>query len=79
MQCHNTKPAQISSGTDAKTVPAFKIKGNRTNTLILANRQESNIPIFTVFKCCCYCVTIDKKEVFIIKYDGISVARDCDM
>ena len=45
VQWQHTKPAQLNSGTDTKTVPASKTKGkcagNTPNTLILANRPRS--------------------------------------
>ena len=45
-QWQYTKPAQINSGTDTKTVPASKTKGqcvrNTPYTLILANRVRSS-------------------------------------
>mgnify|MGYP001799878469 CR=1 FL=1 len=45
VQWQYSKPAQINSGTDSKTVPASKIKGqcagNTPNTLNLANRTRS--------------------------------------
>ena len=44
--------AQIDNGTDTKTVPASKIKGQCTGdtpyTLILANRPRSVSNVFTV-------------------------------
>ena len=42
VQWQYTKPAQINSETDSKTVPASKIKraGNTPNTLILAKYAE---------------------------------------
>ena len=45
VQWQYTKPAQINGGTDTKTVPASKTKGqcagNTPNTSILANRVRS--------------------------------------
>ena len=47
MQRQYTKPAQINSGTDSKTVPASKVKaqctGNTPDTLIIANRPRSEV------------------------------------
>ena len=46
MQGQYSKHAQINGGTDSKTLPASKVKGqcagNTPNTLILANRPRTD-------------------------------------
>ena len=57
-----TKPAQINSGTDSKTAPASKIKGqgagNALNTLILANRPRSDLSTLLRGNYCVDCGTV---------------------